>query len=103
MAVEPGAFRTSYKRSLAQPREAISDYAGTVGARRNEDSAEDANQPGDPATAAQAIITAVQSPDTPLVLVLGPDALTWFRDAMKELNADADAWEQTSLSTSFPG
>jgi hypothetical protein len=74
-----------------------------VGARRNEDSAEDANQPGDPATAAQAIITAVQSPDTPLVLVLGPDALTWFRDAMKELNADADAWEQTSLSTSFPG
>lgn len=103
MAVEPGASRTSYKRSLAQPREAISDYAGTVGARRNEDSAEDANQPGDPATAAQAIITAVQSPDTPLVLVLGPDALTWFRDAMKELNADADAWEQTSLSTSFPG
>jgi hypothetical protein len=22
---------------------------------------------------------------------------------MKELNADVDAWEQTSLSTSFPG
>jgi hypothetical protein len=37
------------------------------------------------------------------MLVLGPDALTWFRDAMKELNADVDAWEQTSLSTSFPG
>jgi NAD(P)-dependent dehydrogenase (short-subunit alcohol dehydrogenase family) len=102
MAVEPGAFRTNYKRSLAQSREAISDYAGTVGARRNEDPAEDAHQPGDPARAAQAIITAVQSPSTPLMLVLGPDALTWFRDAMKELNADVDAWEQTSLSTSFP-
>ena len=103
MAVEPGAFRTNYKRSLAQPREAISDYADTVGARRNEDPAEDANQPGDPARAAQAIITAVRSPNMPLMLVLGPDALTWFRDATKELNADVNAWEQTSLSTSFPG
>ena len=32
----------------------------------------------------------------------GLNALTWFRDAMKELSADVDAWEQTSLSTSFP-
>jgi hypothetical protein len=46
---------------------------------------------------------AVHSPSTPLMLVLGPDALTWFRDAMKELNADVDAWERTSLNTSFPG
>jgi NAD(P)-dependent dehydrogenase (short-subunit alcohol dehydrogenase family) len=103
MAVEPGAFRTNYKRSIAQSREVISDYADTVGARRKEDATEDGLQPGDPARAAQAIITAVQSPDAPLMLVLGPDALTWFRDSVKELNADVDAWEQTSLSTSFPG
>jgi hypothetical protein len=37
------------------------------------------------------------------MLVLGPDALTWFRDAVKELNAHVDTWEQASLSTSFPG
>jgi NAD(P)-dependent dehydrogenase (short-subunit alcohol dehydrogenase family) len=103
VTVEPGAFRTNYKRSLAQPREAISDYADTVGARRSEDRAEHGHQPGDPARAAQAIITAVHSPRTPLMLVLGPDALTWFRNAMNELNADVDAWQQTSLSTSFPG
>jgi NAD(P)-dependent dehydrogenase (short-subunit alcohol dehydrogenase family) len=102
MTVEPGAFRTNYKRSLTQPRVEISDYAGTVGARRKADLTEDARQPGDPARAAQAIITAVQSPGTPWMLVLGSDALTWFRDAMKELSADADAWEQTSLSTAFP-
>lgn len=81
MTVEPGAFRTSYKRSLAQPREEISDYAGTVGARRKAALTEDARQPGDPARAAQAIITAVQSPATPSMLVLGSDALTWFRNA----------------------
>ena len=74
-----------------------------MGPRRKGDVTEDGRQPGDPARAAQAIITAVQSPGTPLMLVLGPDALTWFRDAAKELNADVDAWEQTSLSTSFPG
>jgi len=102
MAVEPGAFRTNYKLSLTQPGEAISDYADTVGARRTADPGEHGHQPGDPARAAQAIITAVHSPDTPLMLVLGPDALTWFRDAMTELNADVHAWEQTSLSTSFP-
>jgi hypothetical protein len=103
MAVEPGAFRTNYKYSLIQAREEISDYAGTVGARRTEDLAEHGLQPGDPAGAAQAIITAVSSPDTPLLLVLGPDALAWFRDSVKEFSADIDAWEQTSLSTSFPG
>lgn len=103
MTVEPGAFRTNYKRSLAQPREEIGDYAGSVGTRRKADLTEDARQPGDPARAAQAIITAVQSPDTPSMLLLGPDALTWFRDAMKELGTDVDTWEQTSISTSFPG
>jgi NAD(P)-dependent dehydrogenase (short-subunit alcohol dehydrogenase family) len=102
LVVEPGAFRTHYKRSLIQSREPISDYAATVGARRNEDAGEDGNQAGDPARAAQAIIAAVEDPNTPLTLVLGQDALTWFRDAMKQLTADVDAWEQTSLSTSFP-
>lgn len=102
MAVEPGAFRTSFLRSVAQPRETIGDYAGTVGARRQQDTTRHGHQPGDPARAAQALITAVHSPSPPLMLVLGPDALTQFRDAMNELNADVDAWDQASLSTSFP-
>jgi NAD(P)-dependent dehydrogenase (short-subunit alcohol dehydrogenase family) len=102
MAVEPGAFRTSFLRSVTQPPETIGDYAGTVGVRREQDTARDGRQPGDPARAAQAIITAVQNPAPPRLLILGPDALTQFRDAVKELSADADAWEQTSLGTSFP-
>jgi NAD(P)-dependent dehydrogenase (short-subunit alcohol dehydrogenase family) len=102
MVVEPGAFRTSFLRNVAQPPEMIGDYAGTVGARREQDTARHGQQPGDPARAAQAIITAVQSPDTPRLLVLGPDALTQFRDIAKELTADIDAWEQVTLGTSFP-
>jgi len=76
MAVEPGAFRTMFLRSVTQPREAIGDYAGTVGARREQDTTRDGHQPGDPVKAAQAIITAARNPGTPRLLVLGPDALT---------------------------
>ena len=102
MGVEPGAFRTNYKHSLAHyaRRSATTPTPWAPAATRTP---QGAHQPDDPARAAQAIITAVHSPSTPLMLVLGPDALTWFRDAMEELNADVGAWEQTSLSTSFPG
>lgn len=101
MAVEPGAFRTNFLRSVAQPRATIGDYAATVQARREQDATRHGHQPGDPARAARAIIAAVRGPGTPRLLVLGSDALTQFRDAVKELSADADAWEQASLSTSF--
>jgi NAD(P)-dependent dehydrogenase (short-subunit alcohol dehydrogenase family) len=101
MTVEPGAFRTNYKRSLMQVHNEIGAYADTVGARRKEDLAEHDLQPGDPVKAAEAIITAVQSPDPPRTLVLGPDALTWLRNSLDELTADVNAWAQTSVSTSF--
>jgi NAD(P)-dependent dehydrogenase (short-subunit alcohol dehydrogenase family) len=102
MTVEPGAFRTDYKRSLSQVRPAIDAYSGTVGVRREEDLTEHDSQPGDPARAAEAIITAVRGPTPPRLLVLGPDALTWFHRSVEELSADVDAWRHTSLGTSFP-
>ena len=102
MAVEPGAFRTDYKRSLTQVRQTINAYRDTVGVRREEDLTEHDSQPGDPARAAEAIITAVRSPAPPRLLVLGPDALAWWHRSVEELSADVDAWRHTSLSTSFP-
>lgn len=102
MVVEPGAFRTNFLRNVTQPGKRVDAYAETVGARRDADPGRHGHQAGDPARAAEAIITAVQSPAPPRMLVLGPDALEQFRDAIKELTADVDAWEQTSLSTSFP-
>jgi NAD(P)-dependent dehydrogenase (short-subunit alcohol dehydrogenase family) len=103
MVVEPGQFRTNFKRSIAHSPQTMSDYADTVGARRQGDVDEDGHQPGDPARAAEAIITAVESPDPPFLLVLGPDALGWLRNSMKALAADIETWAQTSLSTNFPG
>jgi NAD(P)-dependent dehydrogenase (short-subunit alcohol dehydrogenase family) len=46
MTVEPGAFRTDYKRSLTQPREEISDHADTVGARRTAETSISTGFPG---------------------------------------------------------
>lgn len=103
MTVEPGAFRTNFLRSVVQPRETIGDYAGTVGVRRRQDTMRHGQQAGDPARAAEAIIAGVQSPSVPRLLVLGSDALTQYRSAVSELNADVEAWEQTSISTSFTG
>jgi len=102
MVVEPGAFRTNYKRSLTQVRQAIDAYSGTVGVRRAEDRTDHGAQPGNPVRAAEAIITAVRSPTPPRLLVLGPDALAGFRRSIEELNADVDAWWHTSVGTNFP-
>ena len=99
-AVEPGAFRTDFAgRSLAQSAEAIADYAGTAGKRRKENDTVDGTQPGDPAKGAQAIITAVESPGAPALLVLGNDALGAFSAVLDAQRAELEAWRELSAST----
>ena len=103
MVVEPGGFRTDFAgRSLQQSREAIADYAGTAGKRRKEHQSRHGTQPGDPARAAQAIITAAEDQDAPAMLVLGSDALGSFRRVLDAQRAELEAWAPTSLSTDFP-
>jgi NAD(P)-dependent dehydrogenase (short-subunit alcohol dehydrogenase family) len=102
MVVEPGGFRTDFAgRSLQQSGEAIADYAETAGKRRKENQSRHGTQPGDPARAAQAIITAVEAPGAPSLLVLGQDAVGSFRRVLDAQRAELDAWEPTSLSTDF--
>src|SRR5690606_14384263 len=69
--VEPGAFRTNWSGpSMRQSATRIADYDGTAGARRAATLATYGKQPGDPGRAAAAIITAVESPEPPLRLLL---------------------------------
>src|ERR1700744_643989 len=78
--VEPGAFRNAFAgRSLVQSATAIDDYAATAGKRRKENDTMHGTQAGDPAKAANAIITAVESRQPPAFLLLGPDALALYR------------------------
>ena len=101
--VEPGPFRTNWAGpSIKQSATRISDYEATAGARRAQTEARSGKQPGDPARAAEAIITAVQSPEPPLHLVLGKPALEIARKKLAALKQDFDAWEATTLGSDYP-
>lgn len=100
MVVEPGGFRTDFSgRSLRQSAEAIGDYADTAGRRRKENDTSHGTQPGDPAKAAAAIITAVDSTDAPEVLILGADATTAHADVLRAQLASLETWRHVSEST----
>jgi NAD(P)-dependent dehydrogenase (short-subunit alcohol dehydrogenase family) len=102
--VEPGAFRTEFAgRSLHQSATVIADYAETAGKRRKENDTAHGTQPGDPARAAHAIITAVEADEPPALLMLGPDALRAIRAVFDTQLAELQTWEDTSLSTDIQG
>ncbi|BBY21794.1 oxidoreductase [Mycobacterium stomatepiae] len=82
--VEPGAFRT--------------DFAGQ---RRKENDTMDGNQAGDPAKAGAAIVTAVESGEPPAFLLLGPDALAFYRYTAEARATEIAKWEQLTSGTNF--
>lgn len=100
--VEPGAFRTDFAgRSLIQSVTVIDDYAATAGQRRKENDTMHGNQPGDPAKAGKAIIAAVESPEPPAFLLLGPDALAAYRYKADARATEISQWEELTSSTDF--
>ncbi|CQD09714.1 short chain dehydrogenase [Mycobacterium lentiflavum] len=100
--VEPGAFRTDFAgRSLVQSATVIDDYAGTAGQRRKENDTMDGTQAGDPAKAGAAIVTAVESSEPPAFLLLGPDALAFYRYTADARASEIAKWEQLTSGTNF--
>lgn len=100
--VEPGAFRTDFAgRSLVQSATVIDDYAATAGQRGKENDTMHGNQPGNPAKAGNAIIAAVESPEPPGFLLLGPDALAAYRYTADARAAEIRKWETLTSSTDF--
>lgn len=101
--VEPGPFRTDFMgRSMAYVQKPIDAYAGTAGARRAQMKASSGKQIGDPVRAADAIILIAQSPNPPLHLVLGRNALERIRAKCGELMRTMDEWEKVTLGADFP-
>jgi NAD(P)-dependent dehydrogenase (short-subunit alcohol dehydrogenase family) len=102
--VEPSAFRTEWAGGSAKDSSAreIADYDATAGATRRELRALSGKQPGDPVRAANAIIQAVESPETPLHLLLGKDALRLASEKLEALREDFDSWEKVTVGADFP-
>ena len=98
LIVEPGAFRTGLFGSTTGSGQ-IADYSATVGPTRQMIEASDGRQPGDPAKAAAAIITAVDAPQTPLRLPLGDDAVDAISGHLDDVRAELSTWEKTARDT----
>jgi len=102
--VEPSGFRTNWAGTSANDASVeIADYASTAGATRRELRELSGKQPGDPIRAANAIVQVFESPNPPLHLLLGNDALRMGREKLEALRRDFDAWQETTVGADFPG
>jgi NAD(P)-dependent dehydrogenase (short-subunit alcohol dehydrogenase family) len=98
LIVEPGAFRTAlFANITASPQ--IADYAATVGPTRQMTETGHGTQPGDPAKAAAAILTALDAEPAPLRLPLGDDAVDAVLHHLDAVRAEITAWEKVARDT----
>lgn len=58
-------------------------------------------QPGDPAKAAEAILTTLDADEPPLRLALGPDAIDSIRARLDQMANELGKWERLGRQTSF--
>jgi NAD(P)-dependent dehydrogenase (short-subunit alcohol dehydrogenase family) len=101
LIVEPGAFRTSFGASAMHRSRDIGVYGETVGRTRDAVDAMDGNQPGDPAKAAAAVLTALDSDSAPLRLALGADAVDAIGAALDRRRSDLHDWAAVSRDTAL--
>jgi NAD(P)-dependent dehydrogenase (short-subunit alcohol dehydrogenase family) len=103
VVVEPGAFRTEFAgRSITESSTVIHDYSTTAGKRRKQHDTAHGSQPGDPARAARALITAVTSDEPPALLFLGSDAVRTAAAGLQDRQAELERWRDLSTSTDRP-
>jgi NAD(P)-dependent dehydrogenase (short-subunit alcohol dehydrogenase family) len=101
VVVEPGAFRTAFSGDRLAETPALPAYEETVGPTRRMIKGIDGEQPGDPAKAAEAILTALAADRPPRRLPLGDDAVDGIRDHLARLADELTAWEHLSRSTAI--
>jgi NAD(P)-dependent dehydrogenase (short-subunit alcohol dehydrogenase family) len=98
-SVEPGGFRTDWAGSSMTFAPKVEGYENTVD-KRAEFFANGQFVPmGDPAKAAQAMITLANHPKPPVHLVLGSEAIAMLKHADAARTAEMEAWMDVSLST----
>jgi NAD(P)-dependent dehydrogenase (short-subunit alcohol dehydrogenase family) len=102
LIVEPGAFRTGlFRPGAAYESAEMPEYEATVGPTRAYVRNNDGEQPGDPAKAAAAILTALDAPEPPLRLVLGADAVNNVKNRLERLAEELEQWEDLGRATAI--
>jgi NAD(P)-dependent dehydrogenase (short-subunit alcohol dehydrogenase family) len=101
MIVEPGQFRTEFTSPRLAAGTPLPEYADTVGQMQKMMTAAYGGEPGDPARAAQAILTALAAEHPPLRLPLGDDAVDLIRAKLASFATEIDDWEGVARATGF--
>ncbi|MFJ9083771.1 oxidoreductase [Streptomyces sp. NPDC102384] len=102
LIVEPGAFRTGFAGTEAvAPAPVMDAYQDTVGPVVSALPGGSGQEPGDPAKAAAAILTAVDADEPPLRLPLGNDAVDAITAQLDGTRAELTNWEKLARSTDF--
>ena len=100
--VQPGPFRTKLiSRSLERASASIPDYEPTSGKFRRLLETMNGRQLGEPAKAANAILSAVESDNPPLRLVLGKYAIDKTRRKLRLAARELDAASAAGAATDF--
>lgn len=100
--IEPGAFRTDWAgRSLKASKFKFADYDKPVHERIKKMNTDNGTQPGDPARAADAMISAINSDTPPLHLVLGSDGYNLVKNQFTALTDELEQWKDTTVSTDY--
>ncbi|WP_109809036.1 oxidoreductase [Sphingosinithalassobacter portus] len=101
-ALAPGQFRTDWAgRSMDRTPRSIADYDEVMDPIRAARQAKSGNQPGDPAKAAQALLSLVAAENPPSRLFLGEDALGLVDQKLDSVKKEREQWDALSRSTSF--
>lgn len=102
-AVEPGLFRTDWSsRSMQESEPSISDYADTIGVRRELIRSSSGGEPGDPRRVGDACVMLSRLEEPPLRLLLGGDVLAATRAKLEDFMSSLDEWEDVTLDVGFP-
>ncbi|WP_369174374.1 oxidoreductase [Streptomyces sp. R28] len=101
LIVEPGPFRTDFTGRSVRWAEPIDDYQSVLNPAKQQFLAMHGTQPGDPARAARAIITATRMENPPLRLPLGANAIDRIRERLQQRLREVDAVESLGRPTDF--
>ncbi|BDU22586.1 oxidoreductase [Dyella sp. GSA-30] len=102
-AVAPGSFRTDWAgRSMVRAERSIGDYDALFNPIRDARVAKSGRQLGDPARAAQALLSLIEMEHPPVHLLLGSDAVGLVKQKLDDMRIDIDRFEALSQSTDSP-
>lgn len=97
--VAPGGLRTNFaKGSMVYTQQHIADYDGAARLPQRAYKEGAGKEPGDPDKAAQAILSIAGTDDPPLHLLLGDDAVGYWRGKHESMAAEITAHEALSSS-----